>query len=327
MLASADMGINRAFVAGSLLAAACAAPADPELVERFRAACAGLAAEAASAGAGVVAGGDGWFFAAGEVAALGADRPASEAAVAALASAAERLRRDGVALVVAPVPPKGVIYPDRLAPAIDVPIPIPRLDAALAAAYAGLRARGVLVVDLTEPFLRDRFHPEGPLYCRQDSHWSGVGCVVAAGAIAAAVDDAGLLGPLPRQPYGLAWFMTPVTGDLWRRAAEPPPREEVRARGLIAPDDPRLAPVLRDGDAPVTIVGDSHALVFHAGEPWHARGAGVAEQLAFEFRQPVALHADDGSAPAADPWTLPAPGPRTRVVIRIFAATRLLGGA
>ena len=321
------MGINRAFAAGPLLAAACAVPADPELVERFRAACAGLAAEAAPAAAGVVTGGDGWFFAAGEVAALGAERPASDAAVAALASAAERLRRAGVTLVVAPVPPKGVIYPDRLAPAVDVPIPVPRLDAALADAYAAARARGVFLVDLTEPFLRDRFHPEGPLYCRQDSHWSGVGCVVAAETIAAAVDDAGLLGPLPEQPYGLAWFMTPVTGDLWRRAAEPPPREEVRARGLVAPEDPLLAPVLRDGDAPIAIVGDSHALVFHAGEPWHARGAGVAEQLAFEFRQPVALHADGGSAPAADAWTLPAPGARTRVVIWIFAAARLLGGA
>lgn len=323
----ADMGINRAFVAALLLAAACAAPADPQLVERFRAACAGLAAEAASTDTGVVAGGDGWFFAAEEVAALGAERPASDAAVAALASAAERLRRGGVTLVVAPVPPKGVIYPDRLAPAVDVPIPVPRLDAALAEAYAAARARGVVVVDLTEPFLRDRFHPEGPLYCRQDSHWSGVGCVVAAEAIAAAVDDAGLLDPLPEQPYGLAWFMTPVTGDLWRRAAQQPPREEVRARGLIAPEEPLSAPVLRDGDAPVTVVGDSHALVFHAGEPWHARGAGVAEQLAFEFRQPVALHTDGGDAPAADAWTLPAPGARTRVVIWIFAAARLLGGA
>ena len=77
--------------------------------------------------------------------------------------------------------------------------------------------------------------------------------------------------------------------------------------------------------APVTIVGDTHTLVFHAGEPYHARGAGVAEQIAFEFRQPVALHADEGSTPVDNAWRIPALGERTRVVIWIFAAARLLG--
>ena len=65
----------------------------------------------------------------------------------------------------------------------------------------------------------------------------------------------------------------------------------------------------------------------HAGEPYHARGAGIADQLAFEFRQPVALYANDGSNPSTDTWELPALGPQTRVVIWIFTATRLLGGA
>ena len=323
--ASGIARIERA-LAAALLSAACGGPAEPELVERFRLACARLAAEAAEAGAPVVTGGDGWYFAAGEVAALGSEAAGAAGAVAAIAAEAERLGRDGVELVVVPVPPKGVVYPDRLAPALDVPIPVRRLDATLQDVYRDLRARGVRVVDLTEAFLRDRFHHEGPLYCRQDSHWSGVGCVAAAEIIGAAVRELAVLGGAPAQPYGLAWFTTPIRGDLWRHMPQPPPREEIRVRGVVAPEDPLLAPVARNGDAPVAVVGDSHALVFHGGEPYHARGAGVADQLAFEFRQPVALHADDGSAPAGDAWRLPATGERTRAVIWIFAAARLLGG-
>lgn len=318
------MGINRRFILALLASAACNAPADPELVERFRATCARLAAEAAHTS--VVIGSDGWYFAAAETAALGRTGPHSAAAVAEISAHAEHLRRRGIELVIAPVPPKGIVYPDRLAPDLDVPIPVRRLDAALQDAYQDLRARNVRVIDMTEAFIRDRFHHEGPLYCRHDSHWSGVGCVVAAEIIAAAVHDLGALELAPDQPYGLAWFTTPISGDLRQLLPEPPQREEIRARGLIEPEDPSLTPAVRNQDAPLAIVGDTHALVFHGGEPYHARGAGVADQLAFEFRQPVALFADDGSGPPADSWTLPALGARTRIVIWIFAATRLLGG-
>lgn len=333
MLAAIRGWINRlpaAAVAAAL--AACAGPADPELVERFRAACTGLAAEAAATGIPVVAGSDGWYFAAGEIALLGAAAAAdSGPAVARIAASAERLRRDGVELLVAPVPPKGIIYPDRLAPDLDVPIPVRRLDAALQAAYGGLRAAGVRLVDLTGAFLRDRFHHEGPLYCRQDAHWSGVGCVVAGEVIGAAARDLDALDVPPARPYGLAWFTTPIRGDLWRHLPAAPVREEIRVRGVIAPEDPLLAPVVEGGgdSAAVAVVGDSHALVFHAGGPHHARGAGVADQLALELRQPVALHADDETAAGddADRWRIPPLGGETRVVVWIFAATDLLGGA
>ena len=326
MLASSDMWINRALILGLAAAAACARPADPELVERFRATCATLAAEASATGTAVVTGSDGWHFAADEVSALGAEANDSDVTVRAIAAESERLRRNGVELVVAPVPPKGVIYPDRLAPELDVPIPVPRLDATLESVYGALEERGVRVVDLTDPFIRDRFHPEGPLYCRHDSHWSGVGCVVAAEIIGATVRALAVVELPPQRPYGLAWFTTPIRGDLVQHLPQPPPREEIRARGLIEPEDPLLAPVVPNGDSPIAVVGDTHTLVFHGGEPYHASGAGVADQLAFEFRQPVALYADDGGNPSAEFWRMPALGERTRVVILIFAATRLLRG-
>ena len=320
------MWINRALILG-VTAVACTNPPGPELVERLRATCARLAAEASASGTSIVTGADGWYFAAGEVLALADEGTGSEPTVDAIAEEAGRLRRDGVEVVVVPVPPKGIVYPDRLAPELGVPVPVRRLDPPLESVYGQLRTRGVRVVDLTERFLRDRFHHEGPLYCRQDSHWSGVGCVVAAEVIATAIREMAILEAHPTQMYGLAWFVTPIRGDLWRLLSQSPPPEEIRARGVIAPEDPLLAPVVRNGNTPIAVVGDTHALVFHGGEPYHARGAGVADQLAFEFRQPVALYADDGSNPSTDAWKLPALGTRTRVVIWILVATRLLGGA
>ena len=311
--------------AAGATANACGGAPDAELLERFRLTCAGLAAEAAAAGTDVVTGSDGWYFAPQEIAALGAGAPAEAGAAAgAIAAIADRLRGAGMELLLAPVPPKGVIYPDRLAPGLDLPIPVPRLDAGLQAVYTDLRTRGVRLVDLTDPFIRDRFHHEGPLFCRQDSHWSGVGCVLAAQLMAAAVREAGGVDVEPLTPYGLAWFTTPIRGDLWLRLSAPPVREEIRVRGVIRPADARLEAVTTVGDSPVALVGDTHAEVFHAGGPHHARGAGLADQLAFEFQRPVALHVDDTAAPPDGEWRLPSLPGETRIVIWVFAATRLI---
>ena len=107
---------KRALILPMFVVTACTDRADPELIERFRAACARLAAEASANGTQVVTGSDGWYFAAEEAAALGATSHESDAAVTELAVAAERLRKGGIELIVGPVPPKGIIYPDRLAP-------------------------------------------------------------------------------------------------------------------------------------------------------------------------------------------------------------------
>ena len=62
-----------------------------------------------------------------------------------------------------PVPPKSVIFPEKVSAAVAVPIPVPRLDPALERLYDRLRAGGVDVLDLTDHFIRERFHAEGPL--------------------------------------------------------------------------------------------------------------------------------------------------------------------
>ena len=40
-------------------------------------------------------------------------------------------------------------------------------------------------------------------------------------------------------------------------------------------------------ESPILLLGDSHTLVFHAGEDMHGAGAGLADQLALELGFPV----------------------------------------
>ena len=180
--------------------ASCRPPVDPLLARQFATACTELANAATQRSTGTVIGLDGWYFSATELQHVGAASLAGPSvgddSVSSVLTVKHQLDDAGIELLLVPVPPKSIIYPDRVSADLAIPIPVPRLDAALEAVYTRLRNHGVNVLDLTDRFIRDRFHPEGPLYCRQDSHWSGTGCVVAADAIAEVVSQrswAGLL--------------------------------------------------------------------------------------------------------------------------------------
>lgn len=311
----------------ALVATACRPAMDPQLPSRFAATCAELAAEAARLDSAVVTGLDGWYFAAPELERLGA-AGGDDDALSTVVSVHRQLSRTGTALLVVPVPPKSIIYADRLAEHLDVPIPVPRLDRALEERYTRLREAGVDVLDLTTRFIRDRFHPEGPLYCRQDSRWSSTGCFVAAraiGEVLAAMPALAEVEPLRFEPR---WYTSPIRGDLWRAlGALAPAPEELQLRAIVqsTPDGWIAAPT--DPQSPIALIGDSHTLVFHAGGDHHASGAGLADQLAWEFGRPVALAPTATTAEDDRPATLVRPAalaPHTRLVIWAFAATRLL---
>jgi alginate O-acetyltransferase complex protein AlgJ len=60
-----------------------------------------------------------------------------------------------------------------------------------------------------------------------------------------------------------------------------------------------LAPLEPDPASPVILLGDSHNLVFHAGEDMHATASGLPDQLALELRFAVDLVAVRGSGATA----------------------------
>lgn len=304
------------FGIGFILAAFLAAPAvsawaiEQALSEQLRAKTGELAERAGEQGAMTVQGLDGWLFFDQELAHIAAGRfwgpdaanvsrsPNPEFAdpLPAILDFHDQLQTIGVELILVPVPPKAIIYPDALSEQFsfaDVP---PRHDSAHQEFYAFLRENGVNVLDLTDVFLQERFHDRGPLYCRQDTHWAGTGCVVAAREIAAVISKMPWYEEAQAQPYASQWQDVQISGDLWRALDDSGlERETVALRQVGRQTSSGLELVEPDQASPVILLGDSHNLVFQAGGDMHARGAGLADQLALELGLPVDLIAVRGS--------------------------------
>lgn len=211
-----------------------------------------------------------------------------------------QLQAVGVELLLVPVPPKAMIYPDFVSQALaqrlttqDAPA---RLDPVHQEFYGLLREHSVPVLDLTDVFIQERFADQGPLYCRQDTHWSGVGCVVAAREIGQLVREMPWYADVAVQQFDQRWHDVEISGDLWRTLDAPSlERETVTLRQVGREASTGLDPVEPDQASPVILLGDSHNLVFQAGGDMHARGAGLADQLALELGLPVDLIAVRGS--------------------------------
>ena len=148
---------------------------------------AALAAEAERAQTITIRGREGWLFFGPELRHIGvgpfwgedaarvsrARKPENADPLPAILDFKRQLDTIGVELILIPVPPKSIVYADMLASNLSLPSPPPRLDPAHQLFYELLRSEDVTVIDLTEIFLDNRSHPEGPVYCRQDTHWSG----------------------------------------------------------------------------------------------------------------------------------------------------------
>lgn len=265
-----------------------------------------LAQRAAEQGTIVVEGREGWLFFGPELRHLGVGKFWSEEAAAvsrarqpewadplpAILDFHRRLRELGVELVIIPVPPKAIVYPDKVPSSIEWSDEVPpRLDVRHQAFYTLLRENGIDVLDLTEVFLSNRSHPKGHMYCQQDTHWSGIATTLAAAQIALMIRSRAWFEDVPKTTFSEEWKSVEIAGDLWTALEEPSrPKEQVTLRFIRSEPDP---------ESPVVLLGDSHTLVFHAGGDMHAEGAGLADQLALELGFPVDLSGVRGSGATA----------------------------
>jgi alginate O-acetyltransferase complex protein AlgJ len=270
-----------------------------------------LAHTAEQQGTTVVEGRDGWLFFGPELRHLGvgefwgdrasevsrARRPEWADPIPAILDFHRQLASVGVELIIVPVPPKASIYPEKLS-SVELSEPPPRLDIHHQEFYDVLRSHGVTLFDLTPTFLSHRRHARGPLYCRQDTHWSGTGTVLAAEQISAQVRSKRWFEAVPKESYQREWRNVEIAGDLWKALDEPRPvKEHLSLR--LAGTEGTLTPVEPNRSSPVVVLGDSHTLVFHAGDDMHARGAGLADQLALELGFAVDLVGVRGSGATA----------------------------
>lgn len=187
----------------------------------------------------------------------------------------KQCRALGIELILLPVPPKSVIYPDALAG-----LPAKRLDVNHQTFYAALRAKGVNVLDMTDRFFEKRDAGE-PLYCKQDSHWSSPAMALTAEAVAKTLREREWAKSLKPNEFTAKPLKIDMRGDLADTTA---PTEPVTLRQVVNNKGKTIPP---DSASPIVLIGDSHCLVFHAGGDMHAVGAGFADQLALELKSPV----------------------------------------
>ena len=240
------------------------------------------ARQAAAGEVMTVPGDEGWLFLRSELRHIGvgpfwgeaaakvsrASSPEKADPLPAIVDFHEQLKKLGIDLLVVPVPCTAVVDPERIGGPAEG-----RLDAVHQEFYRLLADKGVDVLDLTDDLRAAR---EARTYCKTDSHWSGQGIELAAKKIAAWIGDRGW----PKQEFKTETRETQITGDLGGT-------ETLPLRFVTGSDPSR--------ESPVVLLGDSHTLVFHAGDDMHARGAGLPDQLAVELGTPVDLIGVRGS--------------------------------
>lgn len=302
------------------LPATAPAVVESEPARAFRDLCAAKAAAAEKAGHFTAAGEDGWIFLGPELRHLGAGTFwGGAAAKVSMASKPEwadplpaildfkaQLDRLGVELIFLPVPPKAIIYPDKLSEkaAIGKDGMPPRLDTHLQAFYKLLEAEGVDVLDVTDELRseRKRLGGEYKLYCQSDTHWSPTACEVAARAVRRHINARPWFIKLaPKKgPFSISWRKIGIHGDLWRMLGrEASAKETLTASYVWYTSDKDRKPVPDDRSSPILLLGDSHCLVFHGGKDMHAAGSGLADHLAWHAHRPVDVLGVRGSGATA----------------------------
>ncbi len=189
----------------------------------------------------------------------------------------QQLEKRGIKLLLVPVPPKAAIYGDEIFPGVD----LNGADAVpfLHRFYDELRGKGIDVLDLTSTFVANRASEHGALFCKTDTHWSGIGCVLAAQAIAQKIRDTLASEQSPRKEYSAEWKKVSIEGDLQKllgQSQKDAAAEEISVRMVSE----KNGPITSDPNSPVLLLGDSHVLVFH---DFLAERAGLPDQLAFEL--------------------------------------------
>ena len=256
-------------------------------------------------GAGsVINGVDGWLFFKDDLQHLGTGKFWGDAAamvsgakhkniadpLPALEEYNKLLAERGITLYLMPVPPKALIYPDKLAVTIDRTASSEEL-ALYHEFYQQLAARGVKVIDLLPKLLENR--DKAGLYCRTDTHYSGAGLALFAKAAAEAIKKEEWYAATEKKNYTKSKRVVTIHGDLNQMAGGTGPEEEVELAVVTGKDDGKQ--LESDMKSPVILLGDSHTLVFQAGGDLYAKGAGLFDHLSAELGFAVDLLGVRGS--------------------------------
>jgi len=192
---------------------------------------------------------------------------------------------------VVPIPPKAIIYPDKVSRGPKLPMKSrrpPRLDSILKAGMDDLAARKIKVVDLTQVLIEHREDKEGTAFPRTGNTWSPYGIKFAVKEIADAVRRSntggrGSVTGITAEPANLPFaggLGTGVSGSI-----KPETIQTVKI-GWISGDKVRSLAFNTSGGS-LLLMGDENVLAWReANNPPGSTGAfcSLAEQLAAELQ-------------------------------------------
>lgn len=243
----------------------------------------------------VVKGTEGWLFLKEELVHIGlgkfwGDTSATDPVEVILAYNT-LLAEKGITLYLMPVPPKAMVYADRLDSGVDRDVSTEQI-AMYENFYDLLQEGGVKVIDLLPALMARR--EESPVYCKTDTHFSAEGIELFSEAAATVIKQADWYNGVAKKKEYLNSVRTiTIHGDLAQMAGLNDLQEsldlsfvKVKESGLSEVSDP---------GSPVILLGDSHTLVFNAGGDLHAKGAGLFDHLSASLGFPVDLLGVRGS--------------------------------
>jgi len=286
-----------------LLALGACGDRDAELEQELRAASSAMADHRVAHSKRVVLGREDWVLVARELRYLAKPSYVGDTAPAANPTAPpehadpipaivdfhRQLAERGIDLYVVPIPLRPAIYPEAVLgsePFADRPA-IPDLDSHLRELVSGLRAQGVRVIDLAQPFLAARQEPEhGPIFLHAETHWTPYSISLAARALADEIEEQPWYEGVPKLEISQRWVEEMWIGGANRAleqatgvAQDPSP---VQARRILVTTDSGSQPLeMRHPDSPVVVIGDSNAFW------WDEFQSALPHQLAFELGFPV----------------------------------------
>lgn len=242
----------------------------------------------------------------------------------------EALKARGVSLVLAPVPVKASIYPDRVNSGYDLRQG-PAVNKALQQFYQKLQDRGVAVIDLTDTIWQARMKLEAEqaqgkspggvmsdLFLPMDSHWSPRGMDVYARALAAELKKrypvlTAPAGPKDADPTAeesatamKRFEVRPVPvanrGDLFHMLKLPVYANMFPLTNVVTEqvyDQTTRKPAASDENSRIVLLGDSATNIFSIQQDLNwGEHAGLGEHLSLYLDMPIQWIAVNGGGPS-----------------------------
>jgi len=190
-----------------------------------------------------------------------------------------QLRREGVRLVLLPVPSKAMFANDSQPPILN--------EGYLEFVQILRQDHGIEVLDLV-PLLGKLRAQGDPLFLEGDSHWTPE----AMSHIARLVAKETSVQP-PGDPYQTVERTLSASGNLTRLRGQN--RKETIASSMVLGHNEEIWKPSRE--APFLLLGDSFSNIYSLGEMGWGKGAGLAEMLSLEMSNPVdrITHNADGA--------------------------------